>query len=102
MRRFLLLPLMIIALVGFAKAQGTTEKEADPREVKKEVLQVEEELTEAYSKGDTNALDRLWPDDFVYINSSGEILTKAQHLADFQSGVRKFNSFKLDLTRQPV
>ena len=50
----------------------------------------------APAPADIKTLERLWADNLVYTAPNGELLTKAQHLAEFQSGIRKFESMKHD------
>ena len=95
MQRILLLPLLIVALVGPARAQGTPGNQAD-REIEKEILKLEDERNEAMQKGDIAVLDRTLAEDYVYVNTRGQLHTKAERLADYQSGVIKYLSFKED------
>jgi ketosteroid isomerase-like protein len=69
---------------------------------KKQVLQAEDDEGKAILKGDTKTLDRLWADELLYTNQKGELHTKAEHLAEFQSGARKFDSYKHDDIRVHV
>jgi len=62
----------------------------------REVLKVEEELDQAFAKGDTATLDRIWADDVIYTSASGQVFTKAQYPERFRSGARKFDSFAHD------
>jgi ketosteroid isomerase-like protein len=101
MQRILLLPLLIVALVGHARAQGTTGNQAD-REIEKEILKLEDERNEAMQKGDVTVLDRILADDLAFVNTRGELHTKADRLADYRSGVIKYLSFKQDQYRLHV
>jgi hypothetical protein len=83
---------VMLAFAGIYIVDGA-EPESD---AEKEVLKVEEELDQAFAKGDTNLLDSIWGDDVVYTSASGQVFTKAQYLARFQSGARKFDSFAHD------
>jgi ketosteroid isomerase-like protein len=95
MQRILLLPVLIVALVGPARAQGTARNQAD-RETEKEILKIEDERIQAMQKGDTAVLDRIHADDYVYVNTRGQLHTKAQRLADYRSGVIEYLSLKQD------
>ena len=95
MRRILLLPLLTVALAGFVRAQGTRGNQADAENAK-EVLKVEEERNQAVLKGDADVLDRIYSDDFAYTNESGETPSKAQFVANFRSGKRKFSKYVHD------
>ena len=54
------------------------------------------EQANAQQKNDTAALERIWADDFTFTNSSGEVQTKAQRLAEIKSGELKFESISID------
>ena len=87
---------------GFARAQSPAQSGKNADEARKAVLQAEEDEGNAILKGDIKTLDRLWSDELLYTNQRGEIHTKAEHLAEFQSGGRKFDSFKHDDLRVHV
>jgi ketosteroid isomerase-like protein len=48
--------------------------------VESEIRGLESELNAALSKVDAKAIDRLWADDFVFVNPSGRIANKAQRM----------------------
>jgi ketosteroid isomerase-like protein len=89
--RFLLV-IVLSALVcpGNAESQNTAPSEAS---IQQEVLKVEAARDEAMQKGDMAVLNRIYADNIVIINTRGRLLTKAQRLADFQSGDLRFLSF---------
>lgn len=93
MRRKLLLFMAAAVMLALVHLVEGAEAES---EAEKEVLKAEEELDQAFAKGDTNVLDSIWADDVVYTSASGQVFTKAQYLARFQSGARKFDSFAHD------
>jgi hypothetical protein len=43
---------------------------------------------------DIPALEKIWADDYVFVNASGEVLTKAQRLANAKSGATTLDSIK--------
>ena len=47
-------------------------------------------------KGDTAALERIWADDYTFINASGAVLTKAERLANQKSGATKLGTIEMD------
>jgi ketosteroid isomerase-like protein len=95
MIRWIGLLLIALVLVGPVCAQATKTAESE-EDIKKEVLMVEEEQDQAVAKSDIQTLERIWADNLVYTAPNGELLTKAQHLAEFKSGIRKFESMKHD------
>jgi ketosteroid isomerase-like protein len=80
--------------VLFTIAWRTARSAARPEDAKQEILKVDEERNQALQKGDAATLDRIYSDDLVYTNTSGEIMTKAQHLEDVKTKQLKFISFK--------
>jgi ketosteroid isomerase-like protein len=87
--------LLVTMLVAFAcpiivKAQSDASSQES---IQQEVLKVEAERDEAMQKADMAVLKRVYADSVVIINTRGLSLTKAQRLADFQSGDLKFLSF---------
>jgi len=96
MRRWILLGCCLPLLATTqAWAQGSTSV-ASADQIKKEVLQLEQEQDQAIADSDVKTLDRIWADKLIYTTPTGELLTKAQHLADFRSGVRKFETMQHD------
>ena len=95
MRRILLLTLLIITLFGLMGVRGLPADQTESENIK-EVLKIEEERTQAVLKGDADVLERIYSDDFAYTNESGENPTKAQFVANFRSGKRKFIEYVHD------
>jgi|ERR1700723_1518608 Domain of unknown function (DUF4440) len=90
MRRLLLVPLLAVALVGFVRGQGASEKnehavgEAESKEVLiKEAQAFADHIEEVRRSGDRKALERLYADDFICKDERfgiGEVLHKTQFL----------------------
>lgn len=81
--------LVVLACPGIAKTQSDVPSQA----IQQEVLKAEAARDEAMQKADMAVLDRIYADNVVIVNTRGVHLTKAQRLADFQSGDLKFLSF---------
>lgn len=60
------------------------------------IAQVMNAATEAFARNDATALESIFADDYIFVNPGGAILTRAQRLADLQSGNTKYDSFTLD------
>src|SRR5580704_2841021 len=87
--RILRIGLIALACSGIAKGQSDVPSQA----VQQEVLKAEASRDEAMQKADMAVLNRIYAYNVVIINTRGLSLTKAQRLADFQSGDLKFLSF---------
>lgn len=88
MRMLLGLTLLAISWGNFASldvaaAQGAG---APTTQVEKEVLSVNESVDLAIRTKNTDALGKILSDTFDYTNQTGELLGKAQMLANIQSG----------------
>ena len=86
--------LLAVSLVGSSRAQELTGDKAE--QVKKEILKIEEERSQALERGDIATLDRILADDYVYVNVFGELNAKSVRLATTKSGVSKHESLKED------
>ena len=88
----LLLVIVLFAAVwpGKVVAQQGSPSQAS---IEQEVLKVEAARDKAMQKADMAVLKRIYADDIVIVNTRGRLLTKAERLADFQSGDLKFLSF---------
>jgi len=95
-RRILVLPLLTIALVGLARAQGTVANQASAG-TEAEVLEVERQKDQALRNGDIPVLERIYSDDLAFVNGRGQVITKAQHLQEIKAGnVKYLNSDRSD------
>jgi ketosteroid isomerase-like protein len=91
-RRLLLFALSGVTVLGLAKyAVRSAAAEGD---LKDEILKVDEERNQALQKGDVVFLSSLYSDDLVFTNARGEVLTKAQHLAELKARKLSFQSFE--------
>jgi ketosteroid isomerase-like protein len=93
MRRILLISLLTVVLTGAARAQGTGKSQAEA-EAEEEVLKVEHEKDQAMQKGDLATLTRIYADDLIFVNPRGQVLSKAQRLADVRPGSLDYLNFK--------
>ena len=60
---------------------------------------IKKSITDVYSalsKNDADALDKLYPDNYMLVDLDGSVKTKAQRLAELRSGDVKFSSLVAD------
>jgi len=55
---------------------------APAQSVESQIRGLENELNAALSAADARAIDRLWAEDFVFVDPSGRIANKAQRMAN--------------------
>jgi len=93
LRGLLLFPVLSTTFLWMAKAQVASTS-SFTAEIEKEVTKVEEERDEALQKRDIAVLDRIYSDELVFVNTRGQVFTKAQRLADIGSGKVEYFSYK--------
>src|SRR5437879_12296005 len=66
----------------------------DQRETtnEQEVRQMIQKYRSALLQRDIPMLEKIWADDYVFVNASGQVLTKAQRLANLKSGATTLES----------
>jgi len=57
-----------------------------------EVRQMIQKYRSALLQRDIPMLEKIWADDYVFVNASGEVLTKAQRLSNLKSGATSLDS----------
>jgi len=92
MKRILIIAVITMATSALALGQTTDKKAARSSNVEQELIKLDKEWTEANVRGDTATLDRIFADDYTVTNVQGEVLTKAQAIANLKSGVNKTES----------
>ena len=88
-------PLLLASLISFVAlpfALSQTPSSADNKTVEREVRAAIEQYRTALMKKDTAALERIWADDYTFINASGVVATKAERLANLKSGATSLNT----------
>jgi len=93
MKHLFLVSLISLAVTpfGFAQAPGA----ADTKTAEQEVRQMIEQYRTALMKGDTAALERIWADDYTFINASGAVVNKAERLANLKSGATNLGTIEM-------
>jgi uncharacterized protein (TIGR02246 family) len=74
--------------ISGAKNQQSSDEQA--------VRQLLNELYAALGRNDTAALERLYADDYTFVNEDGALITKAPRLAAIKSGEMKYESLRFD------
>ena len=60
------------------------------------------EYAQALTKRDVEALDEIWTADYTFVNPRGELLSKAQRVANIKSGTTEFQTMRPDKDRLHV
>jgi ketosteroid isomerase-like protein len=64
--------------------------------VEREIRTLQDDLIAAYTHRDIDALNRILADDYTFVESHGQLLTKEQLVANFSSGDRVLSSYVID------
>ena len=73
-------------------AFGEAQQESTDKKSEQEVRQMIENYRTALLQRDVPTLEKIWADDYIFVNASGEVLTKAQRLANAKSGATTLDS----------
>jgi ketosteroid isomerase-like protein len=103
MKRMLLIPVLAVVALALALGQEPAEKKspgqgkgAGSGTIEQQIKDLEKQWTDAELKHDAEALDRILADDIVEIDSTGQVQTKAEDLADLKSGESKLESMSVE------
>ena len=72
----------VVGLVFVAATLAQTQTES----AEEELIKLENELNEAWTNRDIAPFDRILADDYMFTDEEGNVLTKAQELANIKSG----------------
>jgi ketosteroid isomerase-like protein len=86
----------LVSLIALPLALSQTPSSADNKTAEQEVRAAIEQYRTALMKRDTAALERIWADDYTFINASGAVLTKAERLANAKSGATNLGTIESD------
>ena len=90
----LIVPYVVVTAALLPFTSGQTEQESTNNNSGQEVRQMIEKYRTALLHRDIPALERIWADDYVFVNASGEVVTKTQRLANLKSAATSFESIK--------
>src|SRR6266566_5952594 len=79
-------------LLSFVFEPSATPQNSENSKSEQEVRQTIEKYRTALLRRDIPALEKIWADDYVFVNASGDVLTKAQRLANVKSGQTSLES----------
>jgi ketosteroid isomerase-like protein len=86
----------LISFVALPLALSQAPSSTDTKTAEQEVKQMIEQYRTALTKKDTAALERIWADDYTFINASGTVVTKAERLANLKSGATSLDTIVTD------
>jgi ketosteroid isomerase-like protein len=81
-----------MVLLSFAFGQSPTAQQPENSTSEQEVRQMIEKYRTAILQRDVAALEKIWADDYVFVNAAGDVLTKTERLANIKSGATTLDS----------
>lgn len=87
--------LVAMSTVTFAQQSGKTSKQTGSANAEQALQTRFHEYADALKKKDTAALDKIWAEDYSFINPRGELVTKAQRLENVKSGATAFEDIEM-------
>jgi ketosteroid isomerase-like protein len=92
MRHIFIIFAILLATSSLALGQTKTQEAGKDNGAAQEVKEMIAKYREALVQRDLTALEHIWADDYLFTNANGALLTKAQRLADLESGASGFES----------
>ena len=92
MKRIISYAVINVAVLSFTFGQSAIAQESGSSTSEQEVRQAIEKYRTALLRRDIPALEQIWTDDYFFVNASGEMLSKAQRLANLKSGATTLGS----------
>jgi ketosteroid isomerase-like protein len=83
-----------MALLSFVFGQSPTAQQPANSTSDQEVRQMIEKYRTAILQRDIATLEKIWADDYVFVNAAGDVLTKPERLANIKSGATTLDSIK--------
>ena len=86
--------MIVLGLVGISPVSAQDPPAANSNDAEAEVRRLSDQEVQAFLHKDSEALARLWSDDFVVTNPLNQFVTKQQVLGMMTSGVLVITSFE--------
>jgi hypothetical protein len=93
--------LVAVGIAATALAQGPAGTSPDTHDTR-ELARLETVWNEAHVRGDAEALDRLWADDFVVTVPGMPVMTKSDTIGVWRTGRMKFQRYETSDVRMRV
>lgn len=90
------IPSIVITIALLSFAFGNAQQKPTASKSEQEVRQMIEKYRTALVQHDIPTLEKIWADDYVFVNASGEVMTKAQRLASLRSSATSFESINAE------
>jgi ketosteroid isomerase-like protein len=92
MKRFISYVAINMALLSLAFGQSPSAQHPANSASEQEVRQMIEKYRTAILQRDVATLEKIWADDYVFVNAAGDVLAKTERLANIKSGATTLDS----------
>jgi ketosteroid isomerase-like protein len=92
MNRFVQHLAIMIAVSSFAFGQSAASQQSASSASEQEIRQMIEKYRTAILQRDIATLEKIWADDYVFVNAAGDVLTKTDPLANIKSRATTLDS----------
>ena len=92
MKRFISHLAINMALLSSLFGQSPTAQQPASSTSEQEIRQIIKKYRSAILQRDVASLEKIWADDYVFINAAGDVLTKTDRLANVKSGATTLDS----------
>jgi ketosteroid isomerase-like protein len=92
MKRFIAYVAIMMAMLSFAYGQSPTAQRPANSTSEQEVRQMIDRYRNAILQRDIATLEKIWADDYVFVNAAGDVLTKTERLSNLKSGATTLDS----------
>jgi len=92
MKRFIAYVAIMMAVLLFAYGQSPTAQRPTNSTSEQEVRQMINRYRTAILQRDIAVLEKIWADDYVFVNAAGDVLTKRERLSNLKSGATTLDS----------
>ena len=92
MKRYISHLAINIVLLSFAFGQSPTSQQSANSTSEQEVRQMIEKYRTAILQRDIATLQKIWADDYVFVNAGGDVLGKTERLVNIKSGATTLDS----------
>lgn len=80
-----IIPCVVITTTLLSFAFGQAQQESTDKQTEQEIRQLIQKYHTALLQRDIPMLEKIWADDYVFVNSAGDVVTKTQRLANIKS-----------------
>jgi len=91
-----------LALLGSAGACAVVPRQPRSAAAEAEVRQTVRAYDDALRRADAAALERFWADEYTFVNPSGQLVTRAERMANVSGGRTAFDTLSHEVREERI